>query len=286
MTKILVDPDGTKAVANSVVSRDGTTISYQTVGAGPSVLVIPGALSTAADYIAFARALAVDFTVHTIDRRGRGLSGPQGDQYTITKECEDLLAIQDKTGATFIVGHSYGGLVTLEFARNNKTIRNIAVYEPGVSIDGSIPMDWIGPYENHLSHGQYLDALVTFVLGVGPDRARRTPHWVMKLLLPLFIKSHERQSMFQLLSENLREHREVSRLDSTYRDYREISAGALLMYGGKSDSKWVRLSMERLASVIPSSTTREFPDLDHFGIDQQAPEEVARAVGKYFMGQT
>jgi hypothetical protein len=33
----------------------------------------------AADYAAFARALAERFTVHTIERRGRGESGPQGD---------------------------------------------------------------------------------------------------------------------------------------------------------------------------------------------------------------
>jgi hypothetical protein len=31
----------------------------------------------AADYAAFARALAEHFTVHTIERRGRGESGPQ-----------------------------------------------------------------------------------------------------------------------------------------------------------------------------------------------------------------
>jgi pimeloyl-ACP methyl ester carboxylesterase len=91
-------------------SRDGTRIGYLSVGTGPAVLVIPGVLSMAADYGAFARALADRFTVHTIERRGRGESGPQGEDYSIAKECEDVLAVQGQTGASLLAGHSYGGL--------------------------------------------------------------------------------------------------------------------------------------------------------------------------------
>ena len=97
--------------ASHVLSKDGTRIGYLSVGEGPSVLVIPGVLSVAADYAAFARALSEHFSVHTIERRGRGESGPQGDDYSIVKECEDVLALQAETGASFLVGHSYGGLV-------------------------------------------------------------------------------------------------------------------------------------------------------------------------------
>jgi hypothetical protein len=89
---------------HSVRSKDGTTISYLSIGGGPSVLVLPGVLSMAADYAAFARALSEHFTVHTIERRGRGESGPQRDDYSIVKECEDVLALQAETGASFLVG--------------------------------------------------------------------------------------------------------------------------------------------------------------------------------------
>ena len=41
-----------------VLSKDGAKISYITTGSGPAVLVIPGALSMAADYVAFGSALA------------------------------------------------------------------------------------------------------------------------------------------------------------------------------------------------------------------------------------
>ncbi len=128
---------------HTVLSKDGTTISYLSIGDGPSALVIHGILSMASDYAAFARALAEHFTVHTIERRGRGESGPQGDDYSIVKECEDVLALRAETGASLLVGHSYGGLVALEVARNNTAFTKIAVYEPGVSIDGSMPTGWM-----------------------------------------------------------------------------------------------------------------------------------------------
>src|SRR2546423_15363504 len=119
----------TTDTTHAVFSRDGTKISYLTLGNGPSVIVIPGMLSMAADYAAFTRALAEHFTVHTIERRGRGESGPQGDDYSIVKECEDVLALRAETGASLLVGHSYGGLVALEVARNNTALTTIAVYE-------------------------------------------------------------------------------------------------------------------------------------------------------------
>jgi pimeloyl-ACP methyl ester carboxylesterase len=86
------------AASHAVVSRDGTTISYRTVGEGPAVIVIPGVLSTVDGYAAFADALADSFTVHTIERRGRGLSGPQGNDYDISSECEDVAAVRAETG--------------------------------------------------------------------------------------------------------------------------------------------------------------------------------------------
>ena len=273
----------TTNTTHAVLSQDGAKISYLSMGSGPSVLVIPGALSMAADYAAFASALAEHFTVHIIERRGRGESGPQGDDYSIAKEREDVLALLQKTGASLLVGHSFGGLVALEVARNNPSLTKVAVYEPGVSIDGSIPMHWMPGYEKKLAEKNYLDAFVEFSLAVGPERARNTPPWLMKLLLPLFLNSHERKLMLGLLPENLREHQEVARLDSSYENYREIPADVLLMYGGKSNVTWVDMSMERLAAVLPRSETKEFPKLDHFGIDKRAPREVAKAVSVYFL---
>src|SRR5678809_32825 len=101
--------------------------------------------------------------------------GPQGDDYSIVKECEDVLALQAETGASLLVGHSYGGLVALEVARNNKAFHNIAVYEPGVSIDGSMPTKWMPGYEKKIAEKRNVDALVEFTLADAPPRIQKTP---------------------------------------------------------------------------------------------------------------
>ena len=246
---------------HSVLSKDGTKIGYLSRGGGPSVLVLPGVLSMAADYAAFARALAEHFTVHTIERRGRA-----------------------ETGASLLVGHSYGGLVALEVARNNTAFTKIAVYEPGVSIAGSMPTDWTPGYEKKLAEDKHLDALVEFTLADAPPPLSKTPPWLMKLgWRLLFLRFPESRQMLGLLHQNLREWREIARLDSSYEHYREIEALVLLMYGGQSNSKAVNLAMERLAAILPHSETKEFPQLDHFGIERTAPREVAKAVSDYFL---
>jgi len=270
-------------VVSTVVSRDGTHIAYRSVGHGPSVILVPGVLSTAATYARFAAFLSRTFTVHTVERRGRGLSGPQGAEYSVLKEQEDLLAVQQETGAALLVGHSFGGLVALETARSNRNFSHVAVYEPGVSVEGSIRMDWIPAYRELLTRGRPLDAFVEFTLGTGPDRARRTPRWLMKRLLPRFVKADELQEMLGLLPENLSEHQALAALDSTARNYREVEAKVLIMQGGRSGFKWVDMATAQLSSVLPSSETRVFPALDHFGPTTGGAEEVAQAIRTFFL---
>jgi len=76
-----IPPNAAIRPTNGTLRRDGAQISYLSLGSGPSVVVVPGALSVAADYLAFARALSDHFTVHIIERRRRGHSSPQGEHY-------------------------------------------------------------------------------------------------------------------------------------------------------------------------------------------------------------
>src|ERR1700730_11268047 len=80
-------------LTGSVASRDGTTISYRQLGDGPGVVVLHGAMESARSHVQLAEALANSFTVFLPDRRGRGLSGPNGNDYGIQKNVEDLDAL-------------------------------------------------------------------------------------------------------------------------------------------------------------------------------------------------
>lgn len=266
------------ATWRTVISTDGTVIGYSTTGAGPPVIVVPGTLETAAEFASFAALLAQSHTVHTIERRGRGRSGPQGDDYSIAKECEDVAAVHDATGSTFIFGHSYGGLIALEAARTSGAFAKVALYEPGVSVRGAIPMGWIAPCQRLLIEGKPLDALATFSVAAGPRQARRMPVWLMKRLLPLFIGANERAQIFELLPTSVIEHRVVGALDNSYSGYQQVRADVLVMHGSKSGLDWVGPALSAMAEVLPSIVVREFPRLDHFGPTKRGAGEVATVV--------
>ncbi|MBP2706810.1 alpha/beta hydrolase [Microbispora sp. RL4-1S] len=270
-------------VTHTVTSADGTQIGYRTAGAGPGVLVVPGALNDADDYAALADALAARFTVHTVQRRGRAGSGPQGDGYGIAAECADLSAVRAATGAQYVFGHSFGGLVALEAARRDPGITKLAVYEPGVSVQGLFPTDWIPRYREFLAQGRPFDAFAEFAIGTGPSAARRNPRWLMALILRAVFRGERRAKVFRLLEANLREHEEIGRLDDSYPGYREVSADVLLMAGGKSDLPYVPPAFDRLTEVLPAARVHTFARLDHFGPERKGAE-VAEAVSAFLLG--
>lgn len=265
-----------------VTSRDGTAIAYRTCGSGPGVVVVPGCMSTVDTYAAFAAALGQSFTVHTIERRGRGLSGPQGSDYGLPKEIDDFAAVRAETGARLAVGHSFGGLIALEAARGNPELHRVAVYEPGVSVNGGLSVSWAPAYRRHLEQGRPADAMVDFVQGLGPTAMRRMPRWLLKAAIAVAMSPRRRREMFALLPSNLVEHEECARYDDTYPNYREISVPVLLMQGGKAKTSFAAAGIDKLTEVLPDARTITFPRLGHFGLDRQAPGEVARHVVDFF----
>ncbi len=89
-------------------STDGTPIAYETVGAGPPLVLVHGSVSDRGYWAPVSPALAEDYTVVTVDRRGRGASGDT-TPCTIEREFEDVAAVVDAIGVpVHLVGHSYG----------------------------------------------------------------------------------------------------------------------------------------------------------------------------------
>jgi pimeloyl-ACP methyl ester carboxylesterase len=264
-----------------VTSHDGTAISYETLGAGDGLLVLGGAWRTGHDYLPFARALAQSLAVHVIDRRGRGHSGPQGAEYRIERELEDLFAVQAHTGATAVFGQSYGGLVALEAARRSAVFTDVVVYEPGVSVAGSIPLGWLPRYRELLAVGDRRGAFAAMVRGAGgaPPALERMPLWYVKLMLRLFIRQYRWRQMDPLLEAGVVEHEQVAALDDgSVERYRSVAAQVVLLGGGTSRSHFTTTLFDQLAAVIPDCTTELIDGLDHLGPDEKAPELVAERV--------
>jgi pimeloyl-ACP methyl ester carboxylesterase len=262
-------------------SQDGTAIAYEILGAGERLLVLGGAWRSSRDYLPFARALARYFEVHVIDRRGRGRSGPQGPNYRIERELEDLFAVQAQTGATIVFGHSYGGLIALEAARRSTVFSDVVAYEPGVSIAGSIPLGWIPRYRALLAAGDTRSAFAAMVRGAGgaPPALERMPLWYVKVMLRLFIRGARWREIDALLEAGLAEHEQVAALDeSTVDRYRDVTARVVLLGGGKSPSHLTTTLFRQLTATIPNCTSEIIVGLDHTAPDDKAPDLVAERV--------
>src|SRR5262249_48752066 len=116
-----------------VTSADGTIIGYRQMGSGPGLIILHGGVRASHNYLRLAELLAKAFTISIPDRRGRGLSGPAGEDFSIAKECEDLHALMQQTGARIVSGHSAGAVIALEAALT-LPIEKLVLYEPPVSI--------------------------------------------------------------------------------------------------------------------------------------------------------
>jgi pimeloyl-ACP methyl ester carboxylesterase len=76
------------------------------------------------------------FTVYAVDRRGRGESGEAHD-YAIEREFEDVAAVVDSIGeGVNLLGHSFGGICSLEAALLTPHLRKLILYEPPLPIPG------------------------------------------------------------------------------------------------------------------------------------------------------
>jgi pimeloyl-ACP methyl ester carboxylesterase len=263
--------------SSSVQSADGTTIGFHTVGEGEPLIVLGGVLRTAEDYMRLANLLAGEFTVHVVDRRGRGSSGPLGADYAIEKECEDLLAVQALTRARRLFAHSYGGLVALETALRSPVFDRMVLYEPGVSIDGSIPVAWLPCYRELLDRGDRRGAFAALVQGTGhaPPVVSRLPSSVVKAVMRAAIRKPQWDRIDPLLEANVAEHEQVAALDNRFDRYHAITANVLLL-GGQRSPYTIGGNLRRLQQTLDHCSVDVLDGLAHNAPDEKAPEAVAR----------
>jgi pimeloyl-ACP methyl ester carboxylesterase len=145
----------------SVRSANGTLIGYRQLGHGPGVILVQGGMQASQDFMKLATELSSHFTIYVPDRRGRGLSGPFGANYSVIKECEDVAALVEKTGTQNIFGLSSGAIIALRASLVIPSLRSMVLYEPPLPVNGSTPVSWIPRYDREIAQGRITQALVT-----------------------------------------------------------------------------------------------------------------------------
>jgi pimeloyl-ACP methyl ester carboxylesterase len=150
---------------HTVTSRDGTRIAFWRSGGGPPLLLIHGATADHTTTWRFVLAqLGRRFTVHAMDRRGRGGSG-DAPAYDLQREAEDVAAVVDAIdGPVDVLGHSYGALCAIEAALLTANLRRLILYE-GVPLRGAslYPPGVADRLDDLLRAGRVEDMLITML---------------------------------------------------------------------------------------------------------------------------
>ncbi len=284
---------GESYTTHTVTSRDGTVIAYRQIGRGPGLVILHGAMETGLSHLQLAEALASSFTVYLPDRRGRGLSGPSGPDYGMRKEVEDVDALLAATGAHTVMGVSAGALIALRAALELPATRKAAIFEPPLSINGSVDMRWLPELDRELAQGKLDAALVTGMLGaqMGPTFMRKLPRGLLELMTRQMMASEQKKAKpgdvtMRALAPTLRsDFQLVGELADTLDDYRAIPGDVLLLGGSKSPA-YLQQAVNALAQTLPGARRVVFAGLDHSATGPREmggkPELVAQTLRDFF----
>jgi pimeloyl-ACP methyl ester carboxylesterase len=256
-----------------VESRDGTEIGYFTTGTGPPLLLVHGSLGDHTRWEALRPHLEPHFTVHAIDRRGRGASGDSSD-YRIEREYEDIAAVIDsvaESSGSFVDVYcsSYGGLCTFGAASITSNIRRLGLYEAWPAVDPqqmAEPASLLEQLDGLLAKGDREAALVlTYreVLGLSAEQLesiRAQPSWPARLAAAHTIP---------------REARAFGQIAFDPAQASKITVPTLLLIGSESPV-WGPQARE-VAAALPNARIAILEGQGHVA-DLMAPELVAEAL--------
>jgi len=250
----------------TVESADGTLIGFDRLGAGPGMVLVHGGTVDRTSWAPVLRQLAERFTLHVVDRRGRGLSARENGPYAIEREGEDIAAVAEAAGRDVcVVGHSYGALCGLEAALASDSIGRLFLYEPGLSTPG-FPVappgavDWLR--ENAADREKVLETVFLGALQMSPaeiDAVRSTPMWQVYLaIVPTLARELDAAERYTALDR-------LAKID--------IPVRILL---GTESAAYFRPAAEAIARHVQQTDFVDLVGQEHKGIDRDPEQLVAK----------
>jgi pimeloyl-ACP methyl ester carboxylesterase len=261
---------------NTVTSADGTTIAYETVGTGPALILVDGALCYR-DFgpaRSLAQALSDSYTVYLYDRRGRGASGDT-PPWSPDREIEDLAAVLAAAGGSaHVFGSSSGGVLAADAANELPGITKLALYEPPFIVDDTREpreASFVPDMEALIARGNRSGAVKKFMRHVG------APSIMVNLmaLTPLWRKL---KAVAPTLPYDLRILGDTGRgvpLDADR--WSGVTVPAIVIDGGKSP-QYMRNAARALSEALPKAAYRTLPGQTHM----IKADAVAPAVKEFF----
>ena len=272
-----------------VISKDGTNIGYRQMGSGPGLILLHGGVNASQHLMRLGTLLSDKFTVYIPDRRGRGMSGPVGEDYSIEKEDEDLESLLKKTGAHYVFGTADGALFALHAAISLPAIHKVAAYEPLIFVGQPQLEEFkttIRHLDRNIAEGKLAKATVDLIKD--SPKGSRIPDFlyipIVKLFFWINIKTVKGDdvSYHELIPPLADELHLVEKTEGTIEDYKNVTARVLVLEGSKTEPL-LKDSVNALIEILPNSNFVELRGLNHDSAqDYGKPEPIARELKSFF----
>lgn len=258
--------------SDAVISKDGMRIGYQSIGRGPGIIFVQGSMGTIENFTDLARELADSFTVYLPERRGRGISPKVfTEDYSVSKEVEDIEALMNKTKARYIFGLSSGGVISLQAALKLSAIKKIAVYEPALMVDG-VPKA-LDRFKREMASGDISAALVTAMKAseMGPSFLNRMPDWLLVALTKQLLKREDKKAkndadkFWRNVAPALQfDFKTIEDVSSKWQTLQGVGVDVdVLLLGGSKSPRYLHRALDALEKILPNSRRIELEGLDH-----------------------
>ncbi|HAG60687.1 MAG TPA: alpha/beta hydrolase [Arthrobacter bacterium] len=274
--------------SENIKTPDGGTLELFSTGAelasaGSGVVVVPASMVSAADYTKFAQKLsaALGRPVHTFNRRGRGSSSPQAEDYTLDSDIRDLDAVMKHTSSTDVFGHSFGGAVALHAART-LPVERLAVYDPAVSVNHSVKADWTAEYERATAAGDDDRALAVLTKGLETGAFSRMPLSMLTIANKLTAGTHLGKQMREKMRTGVREIKAIIAADMPAEPFLELPLETLIVVGEKSPA-YFGVACGQIHDVLSGSSYTILQGSGHDGV-LRAPDRLITELSDFFAG--
>ncbi len=256
-----------------VTSPDGTRLAVWSTGTGPPLLLVHGSMSDHRRW-RITEYLSDDRTVHAMDRRGRGGS-TDGPDWAPEREVEDVVAVVEAVAAdaghpTDVLGHSFGGYLSVRAAGRTAQVRRLVLYEPAV-VPHPQPPEVVARVQAAVDAGRYEEAVEVMMRDVlhMPEAElavlREQPSWPARVATAPTLPREESVPLL---------------LDPA--EAAAVTAPTLLIRGGDSP-EFLQDAIRTVAGSVPDCRVVTLEGQQHVA-DQTDPEGFATVVREFLRG--
>lgn len=259
------------------LTRNGVTIAYDVVGAGPCVVMTHSFLCDRTMFRHQVAALQDRYRVINIDLRGHGASGDASGPFTVYDLVDDVIAVLDQEGVHDAVwmGLSMGGFLSMRAAlRHPARVRALALLDTDAGTESRFKA---------FKYGVLLFGLR--VAGVKPLLSSLLPIFLgptTRAQRPAVVAELEGAFMGMRIPSVANGIQAITTRDDIQAQLAEIRCPTLVLVGAEDEPTPVA-SAQAIAAAVPGATLVVVPASGHLSA-LETPEPVTRAVEALLAG--